>query len=31
MKDGYISQVVHEIVKLAIENNALIVLENLNT
>lgn len=31
MKDGYISQVVHEIVKLAIENNAFIVLENLNT
>lgn len=31
MKNGYISQVVHEIVKLAIENNALIVLENLNT
>lgn len=31
MKDGYISQVVHEIVKLAIENNALIILENLNT
>ncbi|GHW02343.1 hypothetical protein AGMMS50249_1290 [candidate division SR1 bacterium] len=31
LKDGYISQVVHEIVKLAIENNAFIVLENLNS
>lgn len=31
MKEGYISQVVHEIVKLALENNALIVMEDLNT
>lgn len=31
MKEGYISQVVHEIVKLATEHNALIILEDLNT
>lgn len=31
LKDGYISQVVHEIVKFVIENNAFIVLENLNS
>lgn len=30
LKDGYISQVVHEITKLALEHNALIILENLN-
>lgn len=30
LKDGYISQVVRKIVDLAIENNAFIVLENLN-
>jgi hypothetical protein len=30
LKDGYISQVVRKIVDIAIENNALIVLENLN-
>jgi len=30
LKDGYISQVVHQITDLAIEHNALIVLEDLN-
>jgi hypothetical protein len=30
LKDGYISQVIRKIVDIAIENNALIVLENLN-
>lgn len=31
LKDGYISQVVHRIVDLAVKHNAYIVLENLNT
>ena len=30
LKEGYISQVVHEIAKLVVENDALVVLENLN-
>lgn len=30
MKEGYLSHVIHKITKLAIENNAIIVLENLN-
>lgn len=30
-KEGYLSQVIHEIYKIVIENNAIIVLENLNT
>lgn len=31
LKDGYMSYIVHEIVKLMIEYNAIVVLENLNT
>ncbi len=30
LKEGYLSQVIHQIAKIAIENNAIIVLENLN-
>ncbi len=30
LKEGYISQVVHEIVTLMVENNAIVVMENLN-
>src|SRR3989339_807696 len=31
LKEGYLSQVIHEIYKLVIENNAIVVLEDLNT
>ena len=31
LKEGYLSQVVHKIAKLAVENNAIIVFEDLNT
>lgn len=31
LKEGYVSQAVHEVVKLAIQHNALIFMENLNT
>lgn len=30
LKEGYLSQVVHEIVKMMVENNAIVVMENLN-
>ena len=31
LKEGYLSQVVHQVVKMAIENNAIIVFEDLNS
>ena len=31
LKEGYVSQAVHEVVKMAINNNAIIAMENLNS